>query len=269
MHKTPLRTLSTRLALAGVLALASGVASAQTTQGVLGRTEGRQASGGYYTNALPNEPTIRVTVRGDVPRTGIYDLGRGFDDVESLLAVAGGPSAEDLDPRDPTVLVRVIRGAGAARRTVYEATYPALAGGEAPPPGLRDGDTFEVETRYERGLYVWGAVGRPGYYEVGPAVDAVRLLALAGGPQGGGARASDVVNDATVAVVRPGVGVVYESDLQTLIAGVSVPPLQDGDALQVEVITRNKFSFFNAIQAIGAVAAFALVIVRVVDAVSN
>ena len=263
MCNAPLQTRAGRLALAAVAVLAAGAASAQVPQGVLGQTDGRQAtSGGYYVNALPNEPTIRVAVRGDVPRTGIYDLGRGFDTLESVVALAGGPAAGDLDPRDPTVVVRVFRGDGPARRTVYESAYEALAGGESPAPPLRGGDVVEVETRFERGVYVWGAVGRPGYFEVGPNVDAVRLLALAGGPQGTGARGDEVINDATVSIVRPGVGAIYQAPLEEFVVGTNVPTLADGDALQVEVVRRNRTTFREVISTIGAVATLVLVGLR-------
>lgn len=236
---------------------------------VLGRTEGRIGIGtGYYVNALPNEPTIRVYVRGDVPRTGIYDLGGGFT-VESLVALAGAPTAADLDPRDPTVFVRVYRDVAGVREVAYQADYLRMAAGDEPAPQLNDGDVIEVETVFERGLYVWGAVRNPGYFEVGPAVDAVRLLALAGGPQGEGARAADIVNDATVAVVRPGAGTVYQASLESFVAGEGVPALRDGDALQVEVVRRNKVSFLDVLQTVGAVSAVVVVVFRLVDAIGG
>ena len=131
---------------------------------------------------------------------------------------------DPLDPRDlrdPRVRVRVLRGD--ARETAYEADYQTLLTGGSPP--LADGDVLLVETLYERGVYVWGAVRSPGYFEVGPDVDAVRLLALAGGPQGDGARAEQVVTDATVAIIRPGAGIVYQASLEEFVIGTDLPSL--------------------------------------------
>lgn len=265
-------TVQTRRSL--VLALwigALGLGSAEPLSAqVLGRTDSRQVNGGagYYINALPNEPTIRVYVRGDTPRTGIYDLGAGFD-VESLIALAGGPTAADLDPRDPSVFIRLYRGEGTDREVTYEGNYLDLIHGRDPAPSLMDGDMLEVETLYERGVYVWGAVRNPGYFEVGPDVDAIRLLAIAGGPQGEGARASDVVNDATIIIVRPNAGVIYQASLEDFVFGTDVPALADGDALQVEVIRRNRFTFRDGLTIVGSVAAVILAVLRVSDAVSG
>ena len=231
---------------------------------VLGRTEGREASAvGYYLYALPNEPTIRIAVQGDVLRTGVYDLGRGFD-LGALLTIAGAPeSVTRLDPRDPTVRVRLRRSG--SREVAFEAGYQALAAGEAAAPALADGDVVTVETLYERGVYVWGAVRDPGYFEVGPEVDAVRLLALAGGPQGDGARAQEVVTDATVAIVRPGAGVVYQATLEEFVTGTDLPALTDGDALQVEVVQRSRFTFREGLSIVGSVATLGLVVFQIVN----
>ena len=251
--------LRTAVCLVAAWAASGSGASAQ----VLGRTEGREASAvGYYLYALPDEPTIRIAVQGDVARTGVYDLGRGFD-LGALLTIAGAPeSVTRLDPRDPTVRVRLRRGG--SREVAFEAGYEALAAGEAAAPALADGDVVTVETLYERGVYVWGAVRDPGYFEVGPEVDAVRLLALAGGPQGDGARAQDVASDATVAVIRPGAGVVYQATLEAFVTGVDVPALTDGDALQVEVVQRQRFTFRDGLSIAGSLAGVASVVIAVV-----
>ncbi len=261
------RSSAVRFAVVLCLSLTAS-ASAQ----VLGRTDGREASAaGYYVNALPNEPTIRVAVQGDVPRTGIYDLGRGFD-LNALLAMAGGPSVfANLDPRDlrdlrdlrdPRVQVRLRRGDG--REVVYETDYQALLTGESAAPILADGDVVLVETLYERGVYVWGAVRDPGFFEVGPDVDAVRLLALAGGPQGDGARAQDVITDATVAIIRPNAGVIYQASLEEFVIGTGLPSLADGDALQVEVVQRNRFTFRDGVSVVGSVAAVVAVVLSLI-----
>lgn len=258
------------LSAAACLLLAAFAAPASAQ--VLGRTDGRQAPStpGYYINALPNEPTIRVAVQGDVPRTGIYDLGRGFD-LSALLAMAGGPSAavrDPLDPRDlrdPRVRVRLLRGD--ARETAYEADYQTLLTGGSPP--LADGDVLLVETLYERGVYVWGAVRSPGYFEVGPDVDAVRLLALAGGPQGDGARAEQVVTDATVAIIRPGAGIVYQASLEEFVIGTDLPSLVDGDALQVEVVQRNRFTFREGLSVAGSIVTLAFVVYQIASSIGG
>ena len=261
MHMEPTRR-SSAFRLVALLCLSlTAAASAQ----VLGRSEGRRpAEAGYYLLALPDEPTTRVVVRGDVPRAGIYDLGRGFGfDLANLLAVAGDPAATvELDPRGPRVRVRLRRGG--SHEVVYQADYEDLVAGESPAPSLVDGDVVVVETLYERGVYVWGAVREPGYFEVGPEVDPVRLLALAGGPQGDGARAETVATDATVALIRPGQGVVYQASLEDFVIGTDVPALVDGDALQVEVVQRNRLTFRDGLSIVGSVAAIASGVIAVV-----
>ena len=243
--------------------LLAALAPTATAQ-VLGRVEGRQASGGsYYVNALPNEPTIRVAVIGDVPNAGIYDLGDGFDELQALVSLAGGPTAAELDPRDPSVVVRLVRRGA----PVLSEDYSDLMSQAAVP--LSDGDQVEVETVFSRGLYVWGAVRTPGYYEVGPEVTAVRLLALAGGPQADGARAEAVAQDGTVAIFRPGAGVIYESSVEAFVTGEGVPTMRDGDALQVEVILRNRFTFRDGLTLVGSVAAVVLAVFQISDALSN
>ena len=244
MDLKPTSVMTRRLTALILFAALAGPVGAQ----VLGRTAERQTTGagGYYINALPNEPTIRVAVRGDVPRTGVYDLGAGFD-LEALVALAGGPTVEDLDPRDPTVAVRLFRPGAGGREVAFSTDYEALASGVTTAPALADGDVVEVQTEFERGVYVWGAVRNPGYFEVGPEVDAVRLLALAGGPQGDGARAQNVVTDATVIITRPGAGTVYQASLEAFVTGADVPDLSDGDALQVEVVQRSRFTFRDAL----------------------
>ena len=264
----PTGPMRRRVALYSVLVLGLSLTAAASAQ-VLGRTEGREPSqAGYYLYALPSEPTVRVAVQGDVPRTGIYDLGRAFD-LNALLATAGGPSVlADLDPRDPRDLrdprVRVQLRRGDRREVVYETDYQALSAGESAAPALADGDVVLVETLYERGVYVWGAVRDPGYFEVGPDVDAVRLLALAGGPQGDGARAENVATDATVAIIRPGAGVIYQASLETFVIGTDVPDLTDGDALQVEVVQRSRFTFRDGVSIVGSVAAVVAVVLSLV-----
>lgn len=251
-----------RLLLAAACLAAACAGPAASAQ-VLGRTEGRETSAvGYYLYALPNEPTVRVSVQGDVVRTGVYDLGRGYS-LASVLAIAGAPEAvTEQDPRDPRVRVRV-RRAGSAE-VAFESGYRALADGEASAPPLADGDVVTVETLFERGVYVWGAVREPGYFEVGPDVDAVRLLALAGGPQGDGARAQDVVTDATVALIRPGAGIVYQATLESFVTGTDVPALADGDALQVEVVQRDRFTFRDGLSVAGSIAAITFGVLSVV-----
>ena len=97
----------------------------------------------------------------------------------------------------------------------------------------------------------------------------MRLLALAGGPQGGGARAEDVAQDGTVAIFRPGVGVIYQATIEEFVTNQRAPAMEDGDALQVEVVIRNRVTFRTVVQTVGSVAALVLVAFRLGDAISG
>ena len=238
---------------------------AQTT----GRIEGRQASpDGYYVNTLPGEPTTRVRVVGLVVRPGLYELGRGFD-LATLVALAGGPSVNLQDPREPVVRVRYYRSGEAGRVLLYDQPYEDFLAGAGAVPDLRDDDVIEIAATFSLGVFVWGAVRTPGYFEVGPSVSAARLLALAGGPQGSGARSEDIATEATITLLRRGEGEVYKAPLEEFVAGVGVPNLVDGDVMQVDVINRSRFTFRDALGIAGSVAAVAVVVIRVVDLLGN
>ena len=237
---------------------------------VLGRTDDRQLAGGqgYYVNALPGEPTVRVSVEGDVPRTGVYDLGRGFD-LQSLVVMAGEPDVRELEPRDPTLTVSLFRTSGTSRDLAFSAPYEDVVQGRSGALALADGDVVGITMSFGRGVYVWGAVREPGYFEVGPGVDAVRLLALAGGPVGDGVRDDRQTAETTVTILRPGQGTVYESTLETFVTGAGVPDLAAGDAVQVEVVRRNRFTFRDGLSIVGSVAAVLLVAIQVIVTIDN
>ena len=237
---------------------------------VLGRTDDRQLEGGqgYYLNALPGEPTVRVSVEGDVPRTGVYDLGRGFD-LQSLVLMAGEPEVQELDPRDPTLTVSLFRTSGTTRDLAFSAPYDEVAQGRSEALALVDGDVVGITVSFGRGVYVWGAVREPGYFEVGPGVDAVRLLALAGGPVGDGVRDDRQTAETTVTILRSGQGTVYESTLEAFVTGAGVPDLAAGDAIQVEVVRRNRFTFRDGLSIVGSVAAVLLVALQVFVTIDN
>ena len=115
-----------------------------------GRLEGLEARGAAYVYAKPGEPTIRVSVTGDVRAPGIYEVNESFD-LSTILAFAGGvvslPEQEYLMQR---TVVRLVRGA--ERTIVYEGEWTAMQ--TATSIRLADGDQVQARL-YTRRVRTW------------------------------------------------------------------------------------------------------------------
>ena len=114
---------------------------------------------------------------------------------------------------------------------------------------------------------VWGDVMAPGQYEVQAGTDLLEVLFLAGGPNEGNERASE--RRQTQVLVSRQTGdvwsTIFEAPLDDLTSFQQpYPPLQDGDALRLDVRVSRPFSWRDAFTIIGAVGTIALVIDRVV-----
>lgn len=113
---------------------------------------------------------------------------------------------------------------------------------------------------------LWGDVSAPGLYEVKAGTDLLELVFLAGGP-GGGIGRSDERQQTTLSLSRKANNVwavVFEADLDDITGRQQpYPPLQDGDALQLDVRVSRIIGWRDIFTVIGAVGTLALVIDRI------
>jgi hypothetical protein len=121
------------------------------------------------------------------------------------------------------------------------------------PPGAA---TVRVE--------VLGAVRQTGLYEVGEGTDLGRLYALTGGilrlPDREGVEA-----DAVLRLYRPdgsGRRLVHVDSLEYGTVRPPYPALADGDVVAVEVVTRRRFGWRDALQVVSAVGVVVLAVER-------
>jgi hypothetical protein len=119
---------------------------------------------------------------------------------------------------------------------------------------------------------VWGAVGRPGRYEVPVGMDVGQLISLAGGP---GADTRGTVGADTYSrraagkrIVRlsrltgQGREIILEGDIEFLLRlREQTVPLRDGDILMVDEIRR--FNFWDVIAIISSSASLLLLLDRI------
>jgi hypothetical protein len=114
-----------------------------------------------------------------------------------------------------------------------------------------------------------GSVRQPGLYEVGVGTNLQKLLVLAGGPQLD-PRTARVNRDVRITLFRHGSPrPVYSASLdETVAQGRSTPQLQEGDALMVEVVDRERFNWRDTFTVIGGLSTVVL-IVRYVTDLSN
>ena len=232
------------LSLLALLAAAWLPAQAQQ----VGRVEGRQVTpGGYYVNAQPGEPTTRVAIWGSVPRAGVYELGRGFD-AEALVALAGGPLALNAGERDLDLVIRMRRG----ERVLFDMPFQRFAASPAGATDLQDGDVVEIDIDRSTRVSVWGTVARPGLYAV-PADATVReALSEAGGPDLPALRNREK-QEVTFRHVRGATGeVIYDGPLADLPP--STEAIQDGDILEVNVRTLQRWTTRDTLTAFGVAA---------------
>ena len=252
-------------ALASLAALAAGSAGAQE----YGRIEDTQAEApGYFYFARPGEPVVSVTAVGALRSSGLYFLGQGAS-LGDLLALSGGVTAT-AGAEDPTV--RLYRDGGVA----YEGPLRSVFGAGAAPPVLEEGDVvevaglvstapgFRVHTRpgvETVAVTAAGAFETPGQYVLEEGATVGDLVSLAGAV-GGAVRDADERVTATVRVYRS-TGVVYEA-LLTDIYARSTEPLQSGDVVDLEVVSRPTFTWRDALSIVTGVAAVVLAVDRAV-----
>ena len=115
---------------------------------------------------------------------------------------------------------------------------------------------------------VWGAVGRPGVYQVARDTDLIALLTLAGGPM---ISVDDdrVRRNVSVQVTR-GDGAsrarVAEMPLEELTFGTArLPDLQNGDVVTVNVVSRSRFTWRDALTVVSSAGTVALLVLRISD----
>ena len=250
-------------ALASLAALAAGPTVAQE----YGRIEDTQAEApGYFYFARPGEPVVSVTAVGGLRASGLYYLGEGAS-LADLLALSGGVTAA-TGAEDPTV--RLYRGGAVA----YEAPLQSVF--RAPPQRLEEGDVvevaglvstvpgFRVHTRPGAetvAVTAAGAFETPGQYVLEEGATVGDLVSLAGAV-GGAVRDADERVTATVRLYRAG-GVAYEA-LLTEVYARPTEPLQPGDVVDLEVVSRPTFTWRDALSIVTGVAAVVLAVDRAV-----
>jgi hypothetical protein len=126
-----------------------------------------------------------------------------------------------------------------------------------------DGTSYRVFARPGENtiqVFVLGDLGQPGVYSVGADTELAQLVALTGGPGGGGR------SDTTIRLYRPENGrreLIYEAELDDFIRRSDVhPDLQSGDILQVETIQREGFDWRDGLRILTAAASLSFAIER-------
>jgi protein involved in polysaccharide export with SLBB domain len=115
---------------------------------------------------------------------------------------------------------------------------------------------------------VWGAVGRPGVYQVARDTDLVALLTLAGGPM---LSLDDdrLRRNVSVQLTRyEGADrtVVSEMPLEALTRGSDpLPGLSNGDVVTVNVISRSRFTWRDALSIVSSAGTVALLVIRITE----
>ena len=114
-------------------------------------------------------------------------------------------------------------------------------------------------------IRLWGAVSSPGVYQVERDLDLIEVLTLAGGP------AIPSQDDRTIQrmdidVLRESGAnrtVVFTTTLGGLTAADTVlPDLQDGDLVTLTAVTRQRFTWRDALGVAGSIAGLAVLILR-------
>lgn len=118
---------------------------------------------------------------------------------------------------------------------------------------------------------VWGDVSAAGLYEVQAGTDLLELLFLAGGPSGGIGR-SDQRRQTVIRLSRKTNNIwstVFEADLDDITDREQpYPPMQDGDALKVDIIVKRTLGWRDAFTVLGAIGT-AVVIYDRIDRISS
>lgn len=105
--------------------------------------------------ADPGQPTITVHIWGSVGSSGIWKVERQTDLVELLSAARLTTLGQDNPDVRREVILKIHRGQGGDRQTVYSAELTNLLGNGATYPELQDGDILEVEVNNRRRKFQW------------------------------------------------------------------------------------------------------------------
>ena len=111
---------------------------------------------------------------------------------------------------------------------------------------------------------VWGAVQKPGLYEVPKGTRLSKLFSLAGGPAIAERRSRER-HTTTLRLVREAEhhGVVFESIMENeILVSNEDPILEEGDVMTVEVLVRQRFSLRDVFPIVAAIGSVALAIER-------
>jgi polysaccharide export outer membrane protein len=207
--------------------------------------------------------SVPVVVTGAVDKPGLYFLKANRSSILECLALAGSlksTAGDDLlilrSPRSEPAAGRAQAGnperktagkapAAAERETVIVDLKQLIdQGNMLMNLQVRAGDVLIVPARARRYIYVLGYVQRPGAYELeeGIQLDALRAVALGGGPAG-------IARPSNTYLIRqtPGGQVATPVDLDEVARG-RVPPLylRPGDTLIVGTTTFGRMSQFLA-----------------------
>lgn len=113
-------------------------------------------------------------------------------------------------------------------------------------------------------VWVWG-VQAPGLYEIRSDVNVGQVLTMAGGPPLQTREQRMRVNS-ILKVYRGGVGeraLIYDARLEDVLARADYPPLQDGDVLVLETLTRRLLSWRDVVQVAAAASTLVLLVDRI------
>lgn len=123
---------------------------------------------------VSSEPTIRVSVVGEVLRPGLIDLVESGGVVEAIAAAGGQTEHAGLSQ------ARIVRGAREIPVDLHQAILLGNPAGNVP---LQDGDTIYVP-EHKAKVSVMGMVGKPGTLDIpdGEGLTFVQALGRAGGP---------------------------------------------------------------------------------------
>ena len=113
-------------------------------------------------------------------------------------------------------------------------------------------------------IEVLGVVRQAGLYEVAEGTDLGRLFALTGGVVAGRDN-EELESDTVLRLYRPtgsGRDLVYVDSLEYGTIRPPYPVLQDGDVVAVEIVTRRRFGWRDALQVVSAVGVVVLAVER-------
>lgn len=173
---------------------------------------------------IASEPTIRVSVVGEVLRPGLIDVIDGNGIVEAIAAAGGQTAKAGLTK------ARVMRG---TEEIPVDLRAAILLGKPENNVPLKDGDTVYVPEHKAR-ISVMGMVGKPGPLDIpdGEGLTFVQAIGLAGGP----IREAKLDGITLARVNETGRVVPTNYNYKDMLSGkkgVNDMPLQDGDVIYV------------------------------------